>query len=266
MPRFHSRKRRRFRRSRKGRFLRFVKKRFARKVRSVILRTTEPKRLDISTQLGIDQQQGDSTSRVVNVKNLSSNLTQGVQRDQFIGDKVYLKGIAIRGQASVDVGNGGFQGYYIRWTIVWSRFMANGMTGNGATYNSTTTATVQPAQTNPQTNPHFFEGTGAQIYVGEGFALPFDNTACKVIASKTLKVNAGGNGYGCNKFKFFLPIRANFQYLDPNEGDLSTAPNAGRYGNYYLVTQVIMQASPAGYADNNIGLRDERITIYFKDV
>lgn len=256
-------KRRHFR-TRRGKRILGRKKRFARRVKSVILRTTEPKKIDITVSDGISLVEGDGTTRVITVQNLPSNLTQGVQKDQFIGDSIYLKGVAIRGQASIDIGNGGFQGFYIRWALIWSRANASSMTGGGAIYNSTTTAAVQPAQTIPQYNPTFFEATGVTGFTGDGFMEQFDTTNCKVIGIYTKYVNPGGNGKGIQKIKHFFPIRTRYQFQDPNEGDLSTAPNYGKYGSYYLIRQVIASANSNATAVQ--GALDLKVTLHFKDV
>lgn len=262
MPRSFVRRKRL--RTRRGRRFIARKKRFARRVKSVILRTTEPKKLVISSGDGVSLIEGDGTTRIVQVQNIPSNMAQGVEKDMFIGDQVYIKGIGLTGQASIDIGNGGFQGFYIRWLLLWSRSNASGMTGSGAQYNSTTTAAVQPAQTTPLANPVFFEATGNLQFTGDGFQTHVDTTNCKVIGVYTVYVNPGGNGKGIQKLKHMFKVNSRYQFLDPTETSLATPPNYGKYGSYYLVRQVIASANSNSVAVQ--GVMDLRVTVYYKDV
>jgi len=261
MPRAHIRKR--FRRRRGKRV--FARKRFARRVRSILLKATEPKKLVISTGDGGVLAEGDGTSRTILVQNIVSNMAQGVQKDQFIGDQVFLKGVGIFGQVSITTGTGFNPGsLIIRLALIWSRVNASGMTGSGVTYGNTTTAAANPTQAPPLANPVFFEGAGNLAFTGDGFMEPFDSTNCKVIAVKTYNINMAGSTNGIKKIKHFFPIRSRYQFLDPLESDLSTPPNYGKYGSYYLIRQVIGHANTI--ANTELGRIDSKVILYYKDI
>lgn len=256
--------RRRHRHSRRGKRILFKRKRFARRVRSVILRTTEPKRSNIVTSDGITLAEGDGVSRVVLVQNIPSNLIQGIERDQFIGDQVYLKGLGIHGQINNSTANYQYGGFYVRWTLVFSRANTTGLAGGGAIFGNTTTAAANPTQVPPFYNPSFFDATSSIQFTGDGFVENFDTTNCKVIGVYQVYVNPGGNSIACKKIKHFFKIKSKFQFIDPNETGLTTIPNHGKYGTYYLVRQVIANANSV--SATVLGTMDIRMQLYFKDV
>jgi len=261
MPRAYIK--RRFRKRRGKRV--FARKRFVRRVKSIILKATEPKRLTISAGDGAVLVEGDGTSRTILVQNIPSNMAQGVQKDQFIGDQVFLKGVGIFGQASITTGTGFNPGsLIIRFTLIWSRSNASGMTGSGATYGNTTTSAANPTQAPPLANPVFFEGAGFLAFTGDGFMEPFDTTNCKVISVKTYNINMAGSSNGIKKIKHFFPMRTRYQFLDPLESDLSTPPNYGKFGSYYLIRQVIAKAN--SISTTEVGRLDLKTVLYYKDI
>lgn len=260
-------RRRRFRRRRRnvGGFAR-VSKRFVRRIRRAELRNAETKKLDIFTGTA-SFTNGDGIQSVVVIQNIPSNLTQGVQSDQFIGNKVFLRGVRIMGQFScTGAGTANSDvGYLVRYTLVWSRFNAANMTGAGGVYNSTTTALVQPAQVAPLSNPPLFETTGNVSWTGLFNVYPFDRTNVKVIKSVTIRVNFGGSDTAIKKINLWFPINKNFQFGDPLEGDLSTAPNHGKYGSFYLVRQTKGLLS-TDLSTTEYGTGEYRTVLYFKDI
>lgn len=256
--------RRRKRRTRFGKKLLFRRKRFARRVRSVILRSAEPKRMNIVTSDGITLADGDGISRVILVQNIPSNLVQGIERDQFIGDQVYLKGVAIHGQIVNDTANYQYGSFIVRWTLLFHRVNAAGMTGSGVLYGNTTTDAANPTQVPPFANPAFFDATSSIKFTGDGFVENFDTTNTKVIGVKQLTVNPGGSVRAVKHFKHFFPIRSKFQFIDPNETGLTSAPNHGKYGSYYLIRQVVSNCNTV--VSTVIGDLDIRIQLYFKDI
>jgi len=262
MPRSFVRRKRRH--TRFGKKLMFRRKRFARRVRSVILKSAEPKRMNIVTSDGITLADGDGTSRVILVQNIPSNLIQGIERDQFIGDQVYLKGVAIHGQIANDTTNWAYGSFTVRWTLLFHRINAAGMTGSGVLYGNTTTDAAVPTQVPPFSNPAFFDATSAIRFTGDGYVENFDTTNTKVIGVKTVVVNPGGSASAVKHFKHFFPIRSKFQYIDPLETGLTSAPNHGKYGSYYLIRQVISKVNSV--SSTVVGSMDIRIQLYFKDI
>lgn len=95
---FRRRGKRRFRRKR-----RFGRKRFAKSVKRVILRTLEPRKLAVSFAQAFAE--ADAVNRLVYVNCPPSALVQGTagtQDDQVDGNKVFLRGMVLRGQVAMD--------------------------------------------------------------------------------------------------------------------------------------------------------------------
>jgi len=247
----------------KSRFRRSLKRRFAKRVRAVILRTNEPKTKKVFSTDGTALADGDGTSRTVLVLAPLQNLIQGTHDDNFIGDSIWCKGFAIRGQIS---SANTFQQFYVRWTLVWSR-LQNNFSGTGASYLSTTTSSANPTAAVPLANPPLFDTAGANPlpFTGDGFVIPFDTrNNLKVLASKTILVNSSGNNIGIKKFKIFFRINSKFQYIDSGEDlGLGSAPNYGKYGNYYIVRQVVSLAN--NVSSTTVGTMDYQLDVYFKD-
>lgn len=257
MPRFR-RSKRRFSRRRRGGL-----KRFAKRIARI---GSEPKKIEIVSNLANVLRQGDGTSREVVIMNLPSNLIQGTGEANFIGNHVWLKGVGIKFNATISVE---FSMFYIRWILFTSRANAIGMTGAGAVYNSTTDDDTQPAQTaNTQfRNPRIFDSAAANPapFVGISYATQLDRTNIHVIRTKTIQVNQGGSGSANRLVKFFMPIKRGFQFQNPDDSALTAAPNHGKYGSIYLAYQVFADAGAANIAVTQLGIMDLNIDLYFRD-
>ncbi|UDN67451.1 capsid protein [robinz virus RP_258] len=250
MPRF----RRRTRRSRR-------RGGFTRRVKRIILRSHEPKKYQ--TAISDTLREGNATSREISIINLPSLLTQGVQDDQFIGNAVWLKGIKMIGTVNLVPANAAYAHIDLRYTLYRSRINA-ALGASGSLYSSTTTTSTNPAQTSPAANVPVFANTSAQQFYGDGYTQEFDTTTGKVISSKTLRINPGGASASVARIKMWFPIGKKHQYIDPVETDLSSAPNHGKWGSYYIVGQCI--ATAAGIASTTLVNATILHTLYFKDI
>lgn len=251
MPRFRKR-RRRFRRRRPRRFTRVV--------RRIVRTTLEPKRLVISDAT-VNFSEADINGSILNIKNITSNVIQGTEDDQVAGNRYFVDSVSIRGQAE-NLSN--YVRVYIRYTLVFSRTNAGAMTGNGATYSVNTTSTTNPTQTTPLLNPVLFRSASSGVaYPGIGFLYPFDTTNLKVLKSRTVKINPGGNISAIGHWALNFKIKRIFQMTDPTQTGLTSAPNHGKYGSYYLIRQTI-QSGTGIVTDANPGL--EQVILHFRDV
>jgi len=266
--------RRRFRRRFKRRPRRFRRRRgsFKRAVRRVILKTAEPKKYDDAIVNAYQIREGDGTSRVSNVVCPMFGLGQGVEDDQFLGNKYWLKGYSIRGQVGTSGEVTTRQGAIIRISLVWSREQNPGVLFAGWTeFTSATTSTANPTATSPNVNPRFFESATATLaFVGNGFVLPFDTTNVRVLASRNIVVNPGvenqaGSGVIAlpTPFKFYFPINKWVQIRDPDETDLSNVALTYKYGVYYLVMQAISNTNDI--TDQTIAEMDYKLTMHYRD-
>lgn len=192
----------------------------------------------------------------------TQNLTQGTKKDQFVGDEIWIKGFSIRGQISNVIAIG-YNSFHVRFTLVWSRTQGL-FTGTSTFLGNNTTAQTNPTQVAPLTNPPLFDST-ALPFVGDGYVVPFDtDNNLKVLASKDLIINPGGNSTSLKKFKIFFPVRSKYHYQDVGEdAGLTTAPNYGKWGTYYIVRQVIGNAGSV--ANTQLGLMDYQSSVYFRD-
>jgi len=268
----------RSRRSFRGRRRSFRKRRFRsrrgsfkRAVKRVILRTAEPKQAITSAVLAQGLVQGDGTSRIVYVMCPIQVPGQGIQDDQFIGNKFYVKGISFRGQVGTSGEDTTFQGALIRITLVWSKKQNSALSTGWNTFGSTTTRTTNPTATAPSENPTFFESpnlTGQ--FTGNGWVDPFDITTVKVISSKTIIVNPGvenqaeGGVVSCpTPFSFYYRLNKWLQIEDPTHGDFATAQFRFKYGTYYLVMQVI--ANTNDVSNTPVAEMDYKVKVHFRD-
>lgn len=263
-------RRRRFRRNtRKSSF-----KRFARKVRRVVIKTAERKKIDTTgvAVLGADLREGDGTSRVTYIYNPISLVTQGVQDDQFLGNSFWVSGVAFRGQVGLSEFSNAISGANLKVSWVWSReqLPATGSTflelnsGTTAALTATGGTVVAP----PDTVPRLFESTGTLGFVGSGEVIPFNGTAVKVIKSVTIPVNPGGDSTGATVtaptlFNLWFPLKRFMQIDDPVEGDLSNTTLRFKRGTYYLVMQLIADTNSV-LAANSVEM-DYRVTVYYRD-
>jgi len=259
MPSFR-RSRRRFRRRSGGRR---SLRRFARRIARA---GTEPKRFE-NGQFLTDIAQGDGTSPQVFIRNIPSNLEQGDADDNFHGNSVYLKGLGIRIAASTFDALANFSTVKIRYSLIFSRTNATNMLNDGAIYNSTTTDNTNPAQATPFANPRLFDINATPgRFVGTGLETFYDRTNLKVIASKMFTVNVGGAGAGLTSKKLYFKINKTHQFQNPDASALTAAPNHGRFGSYYLITQVFTPPGVATPGDDTVlGTLSDTWHLYFRD-
>lgn len=238
---------------------------FKRFAKAIARAGTEPKYDIIAQQLGDSLAQGDGTSRTLGIMNLTSNLIQGDENDQFQGNSVWLKGVGIKFNISPNA-DPGFGGLSVRWTLFFSRTNATNMLGSGAVYASTTTSSANPTQASPFANPRIFETVATpSMFVGDSYATHFDRTNIKVIKTKMFKINNGGSGINANCKKFFFPIHRIFHYQNPDNTTLTSAPNHGRFGSYYLIYEVFQEAGTANISNAVLGTMDWEVRLYFRD-
>jgi len=266
--------RRRFRRRRKTyrkRRTPFRKRRFTKAVRRVILKTSEPKQIWApENAVGYAIREGDGTSRVINVSAPLSAPIQGVEDDQFIGNKFFAKGISLRGQVGTSGEVTTRQGAIIRITLVYSKEQNPGLDGAWTEFTSATTSVAVPTATPPNLNPRFFESSNATLqFVGNGWTLPFDRTRVKVISSRTILVNPGVENQADGgviamptAFSLYFPINKWMQIEDPDQTTL-TDPLRFKYGNYYLVMQAISNTNDV--TDQTIAEMDYSIGMFYRD-
>lgn len=179
---------------------------------------------------------------------------------------MYLKGLGIAG--SISIPNASFHSFYVRFTLFHSRQNATGMTGLGAQYNSTTTDSVQPAQAGQFRNPRIFAfTTGAEAWVGGTMASLFDTTSISHIKSKIVKVNPGGASECLTRFKFYFKINRKFEFYNPDDSPLTVIPNHGKYGSWYLISQVFgpLNGTAGNQSNTVVGTIDKRIVLYWRD-
>lgn len=235
--------RRRFRRRRPQR----KRRSFTKRVRRIVRNTAEPKKVYVTIASVQTFNEGDGTSRVGYILNPPALLAQGNQANQFIGRDVFVKGISFRGQLCLSGETTAYAGCLVRVTLFHSR--ANtGSTMTGPlfqVYNSTTTFNTTPTQTSPNFNPKPFAITGAVGFTGAGYAIPFDRSNIKVLASRTLVVNSGAenqSGAGIvsipTPFKLFFRINRNMHIIDPDNSSAS-GQLGFKNGSYFVFVQAI---------------------------
>lgn len=241
--RFRRRRRRVIRRRRR---VPFRRRRFTKKVQRVILKTAEAKHLDaVVNASGFTTREGNGTTRSTYVFCPTNQLQVGPSADEMIGSKVWLRGITFRGQAALSGEVTTFAGAVVRVSLVFSKFNMETNFTTWTEFTSLTTPTTNPTQTPPFANPQFFEATGTLGHVGNGNVIPFDRTKVKLLGTKWFTINPGAEnqaGAGIvaipTIFKLHFPINRWFQFQDPSEASI-VGSVGGKYGNYYLVMQVI---------------------------
>lgn len=264
-------RRRAFRRSRRT----FRKRRsfgrrktFARRVKRVILRTLEPKKLD---NIPIQEQtmtEGDGSTRIVYINNPANLIATGDNANQMDGDKFWLNGFTLRGSFHMDTTTPPATACLVRVSMIFSRQQMLQPTGNFVVFGSTTTLTTNPAQTAPWQNPQLFESTGAGAFVGDAFAIPFNRKNCKVLKSYTIPVNPSGDVEGTEfsmptPFKLWFPVKRMMQFDNPLETAIA-GNSPFKYGTYYIVIQVI--ASAAGTLTDTVVRANWRLSTHFRNI
>lgn len=269
------RRRRTFRRRTRKNFRRSRRAPFARRVRRVILKSAEAKKIDTTgvAVLGTDLREGDGTSRVTYIYNPISLVTQGVQDDQFLGNSFWVKGVAFRGQVGLSEHSTASHGAIMRVSWVWTREQLPATGTQFLELNSGTTAaltaTAGTVVAPPDTVPRLFESTGTLGFVGAGYVIPFNRTAVKVLKTVNIPVNPSGTtDDGTDPtvptpFNLWFPLRKWMQIDDPTEGDLSATTLRFKRGTYYLVLQVISDTNSV-LAANQIEM-DYRVSVFYRD-
>lgn len=265
--------RRRFRRRFRKRRVPFRRRKFTRAVKRVILRTAEAKKIDVVANAVLNTFEGDGTSRVVYAIQPAAALTQGVQSDQFVGDKFFLKGFTFRGQIGLSGEATTYDGAIVRVSVLHHPTNNNSVNPTAfTTFGSTTTLTTNPTQAAPFQNPQFFESSGTNESIrGNGFVIPFDRKLVKVLHSRTFLVNPGSlNTAGSagpitipTPFKFYFGINRWVQIVDPAEGDLSSAQLRFKNGSYWILLQVISNTNDVSNVQN--AEMDYRISLHYRD-
>lgn len=237
------------------------KPRFARRVMRAEIINQPTKRLIQTNTAAVSLHPGDGTTPELVIFSPLTNIVQGDTVGNFTGNVIFPKGIRIRALVT-NAASPGFQQFYIRWTLFWSKARAS-YPVNGQLFGSTTTANTNPAQTSPNANPPIYDS--AQPFVSIGFQDPYDVTKIKVIAKKTWNINKIGAGPGTSIFDTFLRFpKRRIVYEDTLESPLTSAPNYPLYGNYYLYYQVYSAAGTGTISSTQIGTMDVSMTMYFK--
>lgn len=263
--------RRRFRRRRPFRKKRFGRRRFAKRVKRVILRTLEPRK--IATSFAQSFAEADVNNRLVYVNCPPSALVQGTagtQDDQVDGNKVFLRGMVLRGQIAMDTTTPSAEAAIFRVTACFTKEQGSGFQGGFVVYNSTTTSAANPAQVPPDTNPRFFDAVVPQAFIGGGNVIPFDRTNVKVLKQWTFLVNPGSGTIGTELalptiVKCYLPINKMIQFEDAGQLGLTTAPRRFKKGNYFFVVQVIASSGFPFSTDTLIN-GSFRTEVFWKDI
>jgi len=233
MPRF---RRRRYGRKRKtfGRRRRTSKKNFNRRVAFA----SEPKSMEYCVLSNQTLAPGDATSRTAIIWTPVCNLRQGIQKDQFLGSSIFLRGISVRAQFSNVLS---LSGLIVRMIFFSSRHRSSNMETVGATMTSATTPDTVPTQAadtgflNP---PIFSYSTDPQRYVGVNGADKLDTTNIKILKVKRIHINPGGAGGMPSVVKWWFPYNRRIVFSDPVEADLSATAPHGKHGDLYLYMQV----------------------------
>lgn len=262
--------RRRFRR-RRFRRKRFGRRKFAKRVRRVMLRTLEPRK--IATSFAQSFAEADVTNRLVYVNCPPSALVQGTggtQDDQVDGNKVFLRGMVLRGQVAMDNTTPTANGVIFRVTACFTKEQGSGFQGGFVVYNSTTTSAANPAQVPPDTNPRFFDAVVPQAFIGGGNVIPFDRTNVKVLKQWTYLVNPGADTIASELslptiVKCYLPINKMVQFEDAGQLGLTTAPRRFKKGNWFFVVQVIASSGPPFSTDTLVN-GSFRTEVFWKDI
>lgn len=251
------RKRRRFGRRRS---------RFTRRVLRAELAVSSIKKSTFAEFTAQNMAQGDGTSRQLIIWSPFTSLVQGTGSFAFEGQTIYPRGLSIKGllyNAGATVSNQ----VYVRFTYFWSRSQA--AYPNGVVFAHLTTAAASPAQVAPNSNPQIFDDVTSapnSQFVGTQFASRFDATNIKVIKSKTISFNPGGDINAVKPFKFFFRHpRRKLVFQNPGEQGLGTAPNYPLVGNYYLICQVFGQGGTSNISNTTICGMDMWAFTYFKD-
>lgn len=264
------RRRRRFRRRKFGRRrMPFRRRRFTKAVKRVILKTAEPKQIwQPENDQGYAIREGDGTSRIINISNPTAAPIQGVEDDQFIGNKFFLKGFSLRGQVGTSGEVTNRQGALIRVSLVYSRQQNPSLFGQWTEFTSTTTSSANPTATSPDVNPRLFQ-SDTLPFVGAGWSIPFDHTRVKVLSSRTIVVNPGvENEAGAGiismptPFSFYFPINKWMQIEDADEESLVGLLRF-KYGTYYLVMQAVSNTNDV--TNQTVAEMDYSIGIYYRD-
>lgn len=257
--------RRRFSRRARRRPRRFHRKsRFTRRVLRAEISNAPIKKATFGQLLGNTLVQGDATSRELYIFTPWSSLTQGPGDFQFEGNVIAPKGLGIKGL----IYNAAATECYVRFTYFWSRTV-NSYASNGTTYQSTTTATTNPAAASVGlANPQIFDDVSVAVakYVGSTYASRFDRTQVRVIKTKTIRHKPSGDTSNATPFKFFFKHpRRLLKWQNTGEQSLAAAPNYPMNGQYYLIIQTFGVGGASNIASTTLASFDMWCFTYWKD-
>lgn len=256
--------RRRFRK-RRGSKYHHRRSRFARRVTRAVVTSGTIKKATFAEFTAENLAQGDGSSRQLIIWTPWSSLVQGTGDFDFLGEAIFPRGLSIKGllyfsaTTATDV--------FVRFTYFWSR--AQAAYTNGAIFGHLTTSAASPTQAPPNSNPQIFDDISnitTTPFVGSQFASRFDTTNIKVISTKTIHFNPGGNDAAVKPFKFFIKHpRRLLKFQNPGEQALTSAPNYPLVGNYYLICQVFGQGGTSNISNSTIVSMDMWAFTYFKN-
>jgi len=256
------RRRRRFKRSvfRRGR------KTFAKRVKRVILKTLEPR--VVRQIFNTTFKEGDAATRLTYICSPLNVLIDSVGDTGITGNKVFIKGMSLRGQAVLNVTTPTVTGCIIRISAISTKEQGAGFSGGFIPFGSTTTSLVNPAQTAPDVNPRLFDDTGA-TFTGRGMTTPFDTSNVKVHRSWYIYMNPSGNEVALQTappqiFKIWWPIHKMMQAEDAGQGILVGANRRWKLKGYYFVLQVI--ATQGGLSNDDVVDVQYTTATHFRDV
>ena len=241
-PRF--RRRRMFRRRRfRRKFIRARRRAFRRAVKRVVLKTAEPQKI-VAANFSQGFAEEDAAGPLAYVACPPSVLVQGDQDDQFTGNKVWIKGMLLRGHIFINQTTPGITAAMVIVTAVFTKEQGTGFQGGFIPFSSTTTSSTNPAQTAPDVNPRFFDAAGSSAFTGNKFDITFDSTNVKVLRQWKIPINFAGDVEGTlgampTLIKLYCPINRMVQIEDAGQQGMTTGTRRFKHGSWYYVLKVI---------------------------
>jgi len=198
-----------------------------------------------------------------------NGLIHGDQEDQFDGNQVWMKGMKIRGQVSLDPTTPSVNGCLIRITAIKTKDQGSGFQSSFVAYGSTSTINTNPAQTSPDVNPRLFDAAGNAQFTGNGYTVPFDRTLVTTLKSWTYLVNPGADqeaGVSSlpTPISCYLPINRRLQIEDPAQTGFTSGSRRFKHVSYYFVLQVI--CTHTGSVTDDVVNGNFRTEVYYRDI
>lgn len=233
----------------------------ARKIKRVLLNMIETKQHnELTNALAVAS--GDATTPVIYISNPISNIGQGTEGQDVVGQELFLRGIRINGRVTNDETTD----VHFRIWVIKSPIFAD-LPGGFTQYNSTTTASTNPTQTAtefefniPQfdsaaTNGQFVGATGGRDIV--------DPDLAKVIFSREIHLRSQYNP--TETFKFWVPI--NRMWSHTTISGVAPADQLRNFarGNYYICMKLIGTSAVQDIATTVTATVDLEATVFFKD-